>query len=1855
MLVIGMSFSASAALTEQISSNTISTPAFLLDYHKDDGDIATKRNGLKTEIQLHFFRTIFDFAYKSKYRVAYQLKKDGASYIKLEEAKITTPLIAYSDELVIPPKSSTGDYNPKVTVHPDPKTTLANQSTYTVEAKLQYWNGSVWVDIGTPTSSAASGPEYVHHFTQAASGDINYNIRPVIHGVTWNRKYLLDASATQSTLLATVETVFARYDDWTVRPHLNTSRITFDFDLIEESSGRSVGLENDGVVTSNWSALSYDNGGSERLPVFSHVTKMAKLRPTEQLKSASEQYILKCTIAHVETLIPSVRTDGIVELTPTGLLHFNGTLNFRTIATRFDALFNTPAYGTASGSVVTSTLQIPVGHGTLPQNSQYVYAHNTPLGVKLYDDGHASVTSGSETVYDPSHPLNDVTKTSGSVLFTYGTVTLSTNGASAATVQVRLPQGNIFLADTHSESQRGSPTVTRPSPTALDGSLKIKNPFTLTFGANAAMVDESHPLIIGVGNLTVYPTGGLEYGNISDIHYIHEEAYTKLDDYLASGKIYAVNEDGKSLIDRASNDRYWKTVNSITSQTVEIEAASDGSSRINADIVFDSQDYQTHFPIYADVSWSGGAETTMKGGDHYPSANMDDVGKIYVPYYRNCAGSACGDGVSPVSVQMEPNNRTLSLTKNGGVICEGPLTAAQSISWGARGDGSGNISPEYPYAHRTDKLGGGTFYAAGYHLYAEDNPLLKSPVYAAGGGDNAPAALMLAGFTGKGVSGMTFPTELDYIDGTGSYSGLNFVSKSQGVGASRIGGNQTDYEYTLMDDASKYYIRSAGVFGRQVGVEGSFPPTLKIYDYDFQLTSFQLTFIASEQEDSWINGAVAVSGYCNFEQRFLGLNLNCVGELEGAQIDPKDNDAKQMTYWNSEFSPKAIKFETAQTSPAYTCPVTFQGFLTMGVETRVAHIPTSIYGKFAFNASDGNLLTQTTGASIGIDSELGIPSNITLDGPAKNYTLVPTGKLRFSNPVATSGTGPGFVTFASTINVPYFQDFQVQVLTSANDTPAAALYLTPGWTSGGETFFSDLTFDPDHVSWPMGSITLAEYQSPDESTNPTYLIKAEQDMFGLIALSYPMKWNDTTRAFASMTPETDDLFVLNIDHQVDYLDAGTAKVSFGAQYDGLPKISLANMLNGQIDEAANSVSDALTAPLKGAIDQAFEEFDKLLADSLDAVIDPVVDTAADEVLRPLYQDVKGKYTTLRASGGDWSDFEGELDKLIASRLFDQADLAAVTAMRNQLRELSQTGANAASLTKDLRESIEQVIIGIDCISARVKLAPGSIPEFTPDLSTLTNADSPGLLYKSNGGQREIVQSLVKLLLENLVSPELSTVLMPLLSDATSDLNNELNAQLQEIDPSLEQITKALTKVREFLLVVHTQIVNAEGFIDDFNEVVNQALNSTTEFQSLMARPASRALNFFKEMARDNGFDVDGAGTMALDSRLDLFEEFDEDQFVELIKMELKDALIQSDMIQQYKYLLRQALYDVQNKMEQTVGTVLSEITGVMKKVISSTVGEIEAQINPMLGKVNAYMGTANVDGYAEFNGDSLRKLRMDAALEMKVPDDLHLDIFLEINAYTSSDAATGCLAEGEKAVEVTIGATDVALDWISDDLRATLTTKMSLKDEGSGMFPNGVGGGFELTGGEIDFQSFIITEFGATLAIGGDEAFLGAKGHGKFNAYELGLGIFFGRTCRVDPLVLVDSDVGSLFSADKMPLTGAYVYGEVWLPISEMALGIPSSCMFSISAGVGTGIGFFMDDSLSPVFVGKMYAGISGEALCIVSIKGEVTMVGIVQDGSFSASGTGKLKGKAGACPFCIKFSTSAKISYSNGDWDVDY
>jgi hypothetical protein len=117
------------------------------------------------------------------------------------------------------------------------------------------------------------------------------------------------------------------------------------------------------------------------------------------------------------------------------------------------------------------------------------------------------------------------------------------------------------------------------------------------------------------------------------------------------------------------------------------------------------------------------------------------------------------------------------------------------------------------------------------------------------------------------------------------------------------------------------------------------------------------------------------------------------------------------------------------------------------------------------------------------------------------------------------------------------------------------------------------------------------------------------------------------------------------------------------------------------------------------------------------------------------------------------------------------------------------------------------------------------------------------------------------------------------------------------------------------------------------------------------------------------------------------------------------------------------------------------------------------------------------------------------------------------------------------------------------------------------------------------------------------------------------------------------------------PFTGVYVYAQGWLPVSELVLGIPASCIFEISAGVGAGAFYFAE---GPTYGGKMFLGVSGQLLCIVSIEGDITLIGLKHGGDLRFDGHGHFEADIGPCPFCISVSKDVDVTYQNNSWHLD-
>ena len=1840
------------ALTRDLTSAVVQH-TYLLDSDGADADPATNRHTVETTFTARFEVGAADPGHSGFYRVAYRLKSDTGTVLDLVNGDPNHPTQpnqwAYTDAKLVFILSP-GIQNLTFDAIPDPVDTLDSKILHQVEGYLQVrtsTNPEVWENVTYQfltlnIPERISSPFYQFlHFTNTVSGDPEYNVRAGISDLAWMRTHALATNPSSDSFTASVTFFSNRWDDFNASFFFNSIRFTADFDLIEVGSGDSIPLENDGINEVDIGMFNHNLGVPPNPLLRTSTNIVADLKPLVQLESAAESYILRCTISHEEDAVGTIFEDTVCDLDPQQLLHFNGNLDFGPLATTFGALGNIPAVLAGSGTTFVNTIiTIPANQGHIPNRPTYSFGDNTNLSVHLLNNGNSVLQGGdSQAVYVPGSPGATLGCDFGGINIVYNSIILSTAGANAGVMRVNFPQGMSLITNALSNPFLGESYLESGGGTLLDDDLCPDSPPVFALGPDSRLTDESHPMTFSVSSLVVQP-GQFAFSG-GDPDYIHDQAFNNLEGLQSSGFIPS------SLADRKSNDRYLRDV-SQASGNVSVTLGPDGTSRLSTEIEVKPHNFQPHFPASSSVRYQTSSVLEIKEGEFGPDLILDQVDEVKLAYFQTCPEDDCVSTIPPVNITQVPDGKRLFVVPGGGIHGPGDLPSSDALIWGLREPGQ--------YAHRTADFQRASFYMPGYQLYSATNVNIPAGPLGVGDGDLAPSTLLLSGFNrNPSDPDLHLSGEIGYTIGDGDLPGLNFDVESPNFkGASRLGGSPTDYQYDLLPNASKYYIRLAGVSGRQIATDGTFDPELELHGFPAKLKQFQLSFLDSDNSvpgtTSWVDGNIQTVGpYSSWSQDFTGLRFDCLGEPGEMTADLSNADGKTLNYWNSTFDLKSLKFVKEETNPG-SCPKKFTAKLVAGAKTQVAYINQNLYGALGF-CPDGNLSTETTQIE-GYNSQLGIPANIPLDGPNKEYTLTSTSKLRFNNPTSPEAPSVGFVTFAATIDIPYFVDLQVQAITSATPGSIANFYLTPGWTESGNTFFNNAQFDPDHRGFPAIGIGFTEFRQPDENTSETFLIAAEQKLFNVIDLRYPLKWDISGRRFSSMKSQKQELFVTQVEHQIEWMDAKFANISFGAEYDGLPQLKLSNYLNDQIDNAADIIATEFNALAKKAVDKAIEEMDKMLADSLEAIIDPLVDAAAAPggPIPLIHQKIQ----QIGAANVNYQAFRNQVE----TTLTDPTSLLYQSGVLNPiLAELEKAGMateDAQSFIKQLNDALKDVVKGIDAIAQGVQIVGGEVQflEVLPTDMQISGSPGfvPGLLYKQ-GGERNIIQNVIDALLKQYLGPELQAVITPLLAEPASALNAELNELLTNLDPTLDQIRVVLLQVRAVVVEIQMLVDDAMGVADKIAEIIDNA--KTGGLLADIINPVGlRAWARFEQLEAALGIDV---ATATADDIDELLGDLTLEEFTQLLKDELKSGILGSDIVQEMQFMLRQTLYDVQDRITSAVQSVLDQLSGVLKEVVAQTVGALEEQINPLLGQVSKYMGSGEISGYAEINGDSLRKLRLDAKMQFELPEEMSLHVYLEIISYSSEDnfVESGCIKPGEKAVEVRIGAQDVAINWISE-ISINLEVKMTLKnfpdDSLDFPVPIGVGGKFEMTKGVLDFQAFKVLEFGATIAVGIEETYIGAKARATFSNYEVAAAIFFGRTCTLEPLLFVDPDIGDVVTGGTT-FTGAYVYGEVWLPISELVLGIPASCLFRIDAGVGAGAFYFLE---GPTYGGKIFLGVSGEALCLVSIRGEVKMIVASQAGNVRGAGTGKFSAKVGWCPFCIKFKKSVKIKFDNGDWSLD-
>ena len=1715
------------------------------------------------------------------------------------------------------------------------------------------------LSVGAPLSTSA---RQYYHFVNTQSVDEPFNVLFEFEEVEWQRLFAIRTSETQQTFQVDAIGNVYRYDQYEGSVGSDTVEFVFTYQLVDASTGLVVST----VETESRHTLPlarfYEHGGQRYPSTLLNQAFTIDVEPVEQLNPVSGQYYLRVLGAHVE--VPAAAPTVAAEWTAPAqrLLHFSGALDFGGVPTTFTAVSNTPTHAPGGVNYINTSLQVSDGSGLVESWDTLTFGQDELLSeVRLMADGAAAVQTGEAAlVVSAGTELSELLRTAGDIAYYYNTLKLTPDGPVAGetvaggaetALTLLFPSGSGYTTDSVLLNQaRLVDLVALDGPVALDANFSPQNAVSKVVSSKAWFYQEGRPYGVEFDQLSFSPDSGLISLNAVGVVYNHGAALDALEAQVAS-------LESVEMAVKPSNEQYYRFITSV-SGTVSVQADFEGRALVTSSVNLGAGQFTPHFPLCGEIAWTGNGKVNQIDNVIQADSVLSQVQAIKLSYHQSCADAFCELGAPPVeALTWTADGGLLLLTPDGGLFGSGAIVK-EGLDWGYL---ETTAAGQALYAHRTGGMQSGHFLVAGHALLGGAATWNSAAVTSDYAFEHSPSVLLLSGFDATLRTHERFGTAA-YMAGLADYAGLNFrLDDFADLEAySRLGRPDpalADFAFTP-DAISKYYVRLSGVSGIHEAAADSFDPKMSIYGYSFNLDNYGLSFLDSENHESQINGSLEVPEPSNFSQAFKALTVSCVGELEEAQLDPADLGDKRLSYWNGVIQPKTMRF-LAPTGDS-PCNRTGDPALALGVITAVAHIDTLLFAEMGFLA-DGQIVAPADGYPL--TSRFQLPAQVELAGPSAEdpYTLTAVNALYF-NDAAEGPAERGFATFAATQDVPFFVDIPVQVMTSADPESSAPFDVVggwpdKGWSVGDANFFTQADFDPDNIAWPSADVAdYDDYRRPSSAAPTAYTPVAQQSFFGVIDFDYPLKWNTSARYYRSYQSVNTDLMVLNLDHAVDYLSAEFIEVSFGAQYDGMPQLNLSNILFTAAEDRLGAgqafvegiQAEAFTA-LKGGIDGTAA----MLNDKIDELYAEFFSLLDAAVLDPLYDELGAEFSAaldaVQNQGPDlFRDYRAAYaEPLLDEYLYDPLDPDGAL-LFIEIDKLRGTLNEPFGLVREVDARLVQLDQALVAIAGKLYVTQQGIEVELPAVEV--EKIVPGLLTKNAEGQRNVISNLIVALVADFVEDPLGSMLTEQLTEAINGAENEIQQQLDallaEAEPTIAEIERMVADLREQVAALRAELAVAGEIQAAINAVMDEAESEIQQIASEVRDEADQLLDRL-EAEYDSLYP-----TEQLQQIRNPFEEYPREEVTALLRQKLVDEVGASQMVKRIQYTLKQYLYDLNNTVELTVENAFAEVNQMVKELIAETVVELEKEINPMLADLSDAVGAGQIDGVARFRGDALVRLRLDGQFEWQVPESLQFRGYLEYLQHDSDGPGSCGGASGAKLTEVSMGALDVPLDWISPDMRADVGAKFSMVyDAGNALLPVtpvGLGGSFQMTGGELSYESFTIFDLKAAAGFGKFENYIAASAGMIISNYEASGGIFFGRTCSPDPILLVDPLAGEIIGDGSF--TGAYAYGEAWIPVSEAALGIPASCMFRVSAGVGAGIFYFLE---GPVYGGRMLAGASGEALCAVSIRGDVNMVGVKDGGEFRFNGQGRLKGKAGPCPFCLKFSKTAKVKY-DGKWSID-
>ncbi len=1066
-----------------------------------------------------------------------------------------------------------------------------------------------------------------------------------------------------------------------------------------------------------------------------------------------------------------------------------------------------------------------------------------------------------------------------------------------------------------------------------------------------------------------------------------------------------------------------------------------------------------------------------------------------------------------------------------------------------------------------------------------------------------PAALLFSGFgDGSNPAYCERPGLSNYQDGFANYPGLNFRSPAQGqsyLAQANVG------PYPL-NPISKYYVRYGGVNG--IHQAATFPSSLSLYGYHFTFSDYGLSYLDGQNWESVTTGAISFPPQpAGFTQEFDRMKLTCRGDLSSANI-PAGGGAKHLAYWNVDFTPHSIDFHPTNDDTCGTSP----RFLVLGVQTKLPFIPQSLNAALGFKAN-GNLVCPQDNVS-NVDSRFNVPAQLSMQGPGTTMFTLSTANEAYFNNWETPGAaalGTGFYNLSGILSVPFFSDIKVQLQVTPVTASTAQVNIMGGWpaadsaaadlgwTVAGGNYFNTVKFDPHSDGWPGGDI--AAYR---KSGTPQYHPRAQRDWIEVASFDYPLEYDNVLHRFVGFQDAKVVLPVIDVNSRLKELAPGKVDFDFAQDISlQLPRIKVLDFvndaLNGNIGPLL-SVSNAIRSETGQVLDATgLNELSQTLREDAQTFFNPVLDSALDPVANPA------------------------IDALYAS--------IAALPQTNQAAFLS----NVYQLVTTPNNALQNAVLSINGAVGQANTVIGKLDQTLTDVQ-----DTVGLfnrvLEKDGSGNRHVVRAIIKKLVNDQG---------PTLGFAASLGDDILNPLLAALDESLDEIQGDLNDVGNQVAQVHAQLSGASG---DFNQALTSALQDASGVNQFLQAAGTGATNFLAGVITPAGdyFTADPATAKAA------------------LRKQFETAFLGSTLPANYQKTFRQFLGDKDFALNQLMSALFDEINRTIRNGLSSAISGAQDGVFQNMkggGFLSGSLLAAQIRGAPTFDGDSLRDIHLDAAVQMNLPDAMNFTAYMDIMELDSQSVPLDCIPAGAPAAEVTLGAKDVPLEWAG--LSAAPGGKLALDLEARWTLQSGavlgIGGAFNIHG-NVDFQGCSVKDIGATLAIGQTENYFAAKAAGSVLILgipvDVQAGVFAGHACTLDPLKFIDPEADQILH-DPMGFSGVYVEYGGGLSLSEI-LFRTSTCLLDVEANTTTAI-YYEGGPRFGTIGGRQKMGVDVSLLCAVSGHVDWSVFMQLMYGQLTLGANAEVCGSIGPCPFCVSgckgITVTGTLTTGGIDYSIDY